>query len=831
MDAKELALSLKESVKALIADATASHVPVGRTRPLPSAYLHFETVLESCLTHQIADHECNTTASLLGFLMASTTLRGCSSWSLQIASRISTVENIAGQAGKARAFLREGINTGALLPILQELFQSIEITSFWYREASLVRCEELRKGLLGSLVGINSLEFILPVDDASLDTGVPPQHTQFGRDSELIQEQDEVVVVRRSRVKKSSRKKSKRADSVQSNSHLVDDTSFTSTSSADRRPLADVVLPPRISTNRGASDDTPPSPEKKADLVSVPVSDGRHVSAAQQHDLPPADRLTSERLSNRRVDDNDEQLRASSAPFPSLHDIPPADESTRDPSQASELPNQHPVDDFDDQDDGIGLPGPNIDGSTRSSLLSSALLLSGPSVSVPADPPMVSGDYDNGSGGGVDDDDDDDDDYYDDVEEVYSYLSKTSNDADSNRRGKHPRSPAKPQQSSYSAGPVRPDWGRIAAQRFDVSASPRTEAKKAAAARTNTADDDYRHATKNHNSHRNTSTINAGASTHHTRDPVILANPNLLSSSPSSSSTLPTTYSSIPAPESTGMTSSYSASSSPPDANENHWRKMRPQMYFTVHTQPTTLDQQAHKCPSCGVSLSLGWFSGARYCDFTGLYFCSTCHQKTQSVIPARIVHAFDFTTFPVSNMALEVISAHRDDALFDLSVLNEPLYERHTTLMKVRETRLRLFYIKDFIFTCARKETRVLKARLATRKHFLLDTDIFSLGDFNDIHSGTLLPVLKKTLLEFSQHVIACVLCQAKGSVCEVCTDRHPRPRPIYPGIDATSSFAQCPGCKTFFHAECYHPYSCPKCKRLSQRHHQTALSKIGGT
>lgn len=35
--------------------------------------------------------------------------------------------------------------------------------------------------------------------------------------------------------------------------------------------------------------------------------------------------------------------------------------------------------------------------------------------------------------------------------------------------------------------------------------------------------------------------------------------------------------------------------------------------------------------------------SEARQCDYTGLYYCSSCHWNDQAVIPARVIHSWDF--------------------------------------------------------------------------------------------------------------------------------------------------------------------------------------------
>lgn len=48
------------------------------------------------------------------------------------------------------------------------------------------------------------------------------------------------------------------------------------------------------------------------------------------------------------------------------------------------------------------------------------------------------------------------------------------------------------------------------------------------------------------------------------------------------------------------------------------------------------------------LKFSGGERSEGRLCDYTGQYFCEECHWNDHVVIPARIVHNWDFTTYKV---------------------------------------------------------------------------------------------------------------------------------------------------------------------------------------
>ncbi|KAF6018195.1 hypothetical protein EB796_023488 [Bugula neritina] len=53
---------------------------------------------------------------------------------------------------------------------------------------------------------------------------------------------------------------------------------------------------------------------------------------------------------------------------------------------------------------------------------------------------------------------------------------------------------------------------------------------------------------------------------------------------------------------------------------------------------------QNYKCFECQTPIS--YKSGGvepRQCDYTGNYYCPTCHWNDETVIPARILHNWDF--------------------------------------------------------------------------------------------------------------------------------------------------------------------------------------------
>lgn len=79
--------------------------------------------------------------------------------------------------------------------------------------------------------------------------------------------------------------------------------------------------------------------------------------------------------------------------------------------------------------------------------------------------------------------------------------------------------------------------------------------------------------------------------------------------------------------------------------------------------------------------------SVARLCHYYGSYFCRDCHHKDTAIIPARVVHNWDFTSYPVSSEAHEVLQIVSTRPLIHISSMNPKLY---TYIQGLREIEVR---------------------------------------------------------------------------------------------------------------------------------------------
>ncbi|XP_073684812.1 pleckstrin homology domain-containing family M member 1 [Garra rufa] len=224
------------------------------------------------------------------------------------------------------------------------------------------------------------------------------------------------------------------------------------------------------------------------------------------------------------------------------------------------------------------------------------------------------------------------------------------------------------------------------------------------------------------------------------------------------------------------------------------------------------LDAQNYKCAGCPrqIGLSLG---RARLCEFSGQYYCESCHQGDTIIIPSRMVHNWDLTAREVSKQAFKLLTQIEHEPLLHLDVLNPNLFD-HTDIMdKVQNLRQRLRFLGDYILSCRSGIGKRIQPRLQQRTYLLDNSDVYSVLDLQQIADEHYESYLQSLIQFGSKHVHNCDLCTQRGFICQICnTDDI-----IFPfQFDSTT---RCPVCKTVFHSACKATCSvCPRCVRIQK-------------
>uniref|UniRef100_A0A3B4H1F7 Rubicon autophagy regulator n=1 Tax=Pundamilia nyererei TaxID=303518 RepID=A0A3B4H1F7_9CICH len=256
------------------------------------------------------------------------------------------------------------------------------------------------------------------------------------------------------------------------------------------------------------------------------------------------------------------------------------------------------------------------------------------------------------------------------------------------------------------------------------------------------------------------------------------------------------------------------------------WAPPRPQIIFNIHPAPKRkiiVAKQNYRCAGCGTRIDPDYIKRLRYCEYLGRYFCQCCHENSQAVVPGRVLRKWDFSKYYVSNFARDLLSKISGDPLFNLNDINSELYKKNKSLETVRVLRMQLFHMKNLFKTC-RLAKDLLDKFDSLPGHLTEDFHLFSLNDLTAVRNGELGSRMKELLKLGTMHVAGCVLCQAKGFICEFCGNDKDIIFPFH-----LSKCQRCEDCHACYHRTCFRTgKDCPRCQRLADRRERMARKNM---
>ncbi|XP_046390411.1 differentially expressed in FDCP 8 homolog A isoform X2 [Ischnura elegans] len=241
------------------------------------------------------------------------------------------------------------------------------------------------------------------------------------------------------------------------------------------------------------------------------------------------------------------------------------------------------------------------------------------------------------------------------------------------------------------------------------------------------------------------------------------------------------------------------------------------------------LSMQSYRCAECkthitfvpkGLSCFGRPFSSdnmiePRRCDYDGKYYCHSCHWNALSVIPARVIHNWDFEERRVCQSSKQFLTLMAKRPVLKLEELNPLLFNFVTELGDVKKVREDILIMKKYFVSCKNAIDNRILWKLQDRLHFAENVDSYSLQDLIDLNSGELLTYLQSILEVFEKHIKQdCQLCSGKGYICEFCKVQII----IFPFDKSTIT---CQKCQSVFHKYCWTTKNqqCPKCERVFRR------------
>ncbi|KAF5287328.1 hypothetical protein FQR65_LT02201 [Abscondita terminalis] len=229
------------------------------------------------------------------------------------------------------------------------------------------------------------------------------------------------------------------------------------------------------------------------------------------------------------------------------------------------------------------------------------------------------------------------------------------------------------------------------------------------------------------------------------------------------------------------------------------------------------LSAQKYRCVECKASLPIdtSW-SEARRCDYTGLYYCSACHWGSSAVIPARVIHNWDFHPQYVCQASLQLLRITSQRPLINLEKLNPHIFSLVKELNLVKRLRNELNGMRKYLLVCRNATENHLIWKKVDKPHIIESPNLYSLQDLVDTQSGELPTKLHEILQVFSEHIkVLCEVCKGRGHICEVCSND----KVLFPFDDNASI---CEECGVVLHKNCsMRIKTCPKCVRLEKRKH----------
>ncbi|XP_060204629.1 uncharacterized protein LOC132632644 [Lycium barbarum] len=234
------------------------------------------------------------------------------------------------------------------------------------------------------------------------------------------------------------------------------------------------------------------------------------------------------------------------------------------------------------------------------------------------------------------------------------------------------------------------------------------------------------------------------------------------------------------------------------------------------------LDEQHYSCAGCYKNFddgktriqelvqTLGW-GKPRFCEYSGQLCCSSCHTNDMAILPARILHLWDFNQYPVSQLAKSYLDSIHDQPMLCVSAVNPLLFSKVPALQHVTDIRKRIGTMLPFVRCPFR---RSIYKGVGSRRYLLESNDFFSLRDLVDLSKGVFaaLPVMVETISrKILEHIAEqCLICCDVGIPCnarQACDDPSSLIFPFQEG-----EIERCKSCQSVFHRHCFKRISsCP--------------------
>lgn len=95
-----------------------------------------------------------------------------------------------------------------------------------------------------------------------------------------------------------------------------------------------------------------------------------------------------------------------------------------------------------------------------------------------------------------------------------------------------------------------------------------------------------------------------------------------------------------------------------------------------------------------------------------------SCISETQITIPARIIHNWDFKTYPVSQKAFNYLNEIKDHPTIDFKILNPHIYDVVDDMRDLQVLRNQLNFLRAYLYTCREPIIEELQKKMWPREY-----------------------------------------------------------------------------------------------------------------
>lgn len=171
------------------------------------------------------------------------------------------------------------------------------------------------------------------------------------------------------------------------------------------------------------------------------------------------------------------------------------------------------------------------------------------------------------------------------------------------------------------------------------------------------------------------------------------------------------------------------------------------------------LAMQMYRCAECRIQLmNKQYFLEPRKCHYSGLFFCQSCHWGNFSIIPANIMHNWDFEQRPVSRQALQEINLFYERPVIRLESFNPKLFVFVQKLGMAKAKRMQLMEMKRYLDVCKfALAGKVLDKIVHNRRYLVQGTELYSIYDLVCVENCSFFELLNGIIGQFKAHIAGC--------------------------------------------------------------------------